>query len=112
MIAALLLGSALVHPAADLESSIQDPGRREEMRLCVPALSERAGGEVVSIKVTNATHSGKRTMLRGEMRVLLRPPPPRPGEMAPLHIINAHFAYQCWLKGSKVVRTRLSTVPN
>ena len=110
MIAAPLLGVALglFQPAGDWASSIGDPESRAAMKLCLPALSARAGGEVASINLMSLAHSGSRTVLRGQMRILLRPAPPRPGEMAPMHIVNARFAFQCRLKGSKVVGTRIT----
>jgi hypothetical protein len=114
MFAASLLGSALalVQPVADWESSIQDPGRREAMRLCVPSLSARAKGEVTSVNIARETRSGSRTVLEGQMRVLLRPSSAGPGEMAPMHIINARFTFRCSLRGSRVVGARVSYVPN
>ena len=110
MIAVLLLGSMLSQPAADWESSIQDPGRREAMRLCVPALAARARGEVASVNLISVARSARRTVMRGQMGVLQHPPPPKPGEMAPMHIVNARFAFRCWLSGSRAVRIRVTAL--
>ena len=98
MMTAVLLGWTLAstHPAGDVATTVQDPKDRQ-VALCMAALSARAGGEVVSISVSGAKRFGSRAILRGEMRVLQRPSPARPGEMAPVHIINARFAYRCWL---------------
>jgi hypothetical protein len=113
MMTAILLAWLLspIAPAGDLGTTIRSPRDRQAAMLCIPALAARARGEVASISVSSARRSGSHLYLRGEMRVLRRPPPPRPGEMAPAHIINAHLAYQCWLSGSTVSRS-LSPSPS
>jgi hypothetical protein len=109
---AVLLGWTLAsaQPVRDVATTVQEPKTRQAA-LCVPALSARTGGAVASISVSGAKRFGSRADLRGEMNVLQRPPPP-PGEMAPPYVINARFAYRCWLDGSRVIRAQVRPLRN
>jgi hypothetical protein len=109
----VLLGWTLAsaQPVRDVATTVQDAKDRQAA-LCVSALSARAGGEVASISVSGVKRFGSRADLRGEMNVFQRPPPPSPGEMAPPHVINARFAYRCWLDASRVIRVQIRPLRN
>lgn len=102
----LLLALGVVAAAApsDPAAGIADAATRQAAMACESALGTAAGGELQAIAVESLRRSPTRTVLKGTIRVLLRPPPAPPGELSAAHVINAKMGYQCTLSGPKVVK--------
>jgi hypothetical protein len=106
----LALGAAVapvqadVPARADPAAAILDPVRREAAGLCEPALAQEANGTVESIRVESSKRSGRQMTLSGDIQVFQKAAPPRPGELAPHHVISANFAFRCMICGHKVVK--------
>lgn len=99
-------GGPIVGHAADVDPFVAIAARssRTAAQRCAPLLVRKAGGTLNSIDVSRIARSGGRTTISGTMRLFLRPPPPAPGEMSPMHVINARFAYHCSLSGNRPMR--------
>jgi hypothetical protein len=103
MIAFLWLGPL----AADLSQTIADPAQRRAAGRCEARLARAAGGEISTLDVTSFHQSGRRTTLKGTLRVLQKPKT-RPGEMTPTHVIVMPYSYQCRLEGGRRPRIKLA----
>ena len=102
-------GPIIGHAAGeDAYSAIASPAARLVARRCGPTLERRAGGTLSAIEVSRTSRSGTRTTISGTMRALLRPKPAAAGEMTPMHIVAARFAFRCTVSGTHVRRATVS----
>jgi hypothetical protein len=92
--------------AADV-SQIADPAHRQAAQQCQAGLARKGGGEVSDLAVTGYHRIGRRITVKGTMSVLKRPVA-RPGEMAPDHVLNLRYAWQCRLNGRAAPRIGIS----
>ena len=77
---------------------------RSQLRLCRPLLEHSVGGTLSAIAVSKVRHSGSRTSIAGVARAFLRARPAPPGQMSPMHVINARFSYVCHFRGQTPIR--------
>ena len=94
-------------PAVDAAQTIADPAQRRAAAQCAPSLARKAGGELSTIDVAGYHHTGRRTTLKGTIRILQKPAA-RPGEMTPTHVVVMNYSYQCRLDGRKMPRIKLN----
>lgn len=108
MILMLSMGVLAASPQIDPAAGISDVANRRAAVACESALGSAAGGELQSISVKSASRTGSRTVLKGTIRVFLKPAPPPPGELSAPHIINARMHYQCRIAGDNVVKATVT----
>jgi hypothetical protein len=100
-----LLWTAIV--AAGTPQTSADPAQQNAAEQCRPALGRKVKGELADITVSEFHRRGTKTLLKGQMAVLERPPI-RPGEMSPTHVRNVSYAYDCQLSGRAPAKVRVS----
>lgn len=105
-------GPILGHAADDDPfTAIVSPASKLAAQRCAPLLERRARGELSTIDVSSRTRSGSRTTIRGVMRAFVRPAAAAPGEMTPMHVINAPFSFRCTLSKARPIVARVSRLP-
>jgi hypothetical protein len=80
--------------AADESQMMVDSSRARAELQCRTAIASKVKAEVSELSVGNYRKIGRTTILNGTVTALQRPVT-RPGEMAPMHIINLRYYYHC-----------------
>ena len=106
-------GGPIVGHAADDDpfAAIASSASRNAARRCAPLLERQVGGTLSAIQVSSRAQGRSRTVIRGTIRVFLRPLAAPPGEATPAHIVNARFAYRCTLSGVGKAHATVTRLP-
>jgi hypothetical protein len=93
--------------AVGAPAALADPGHREAVQRCQPALARKVKGDAENVTVVEFRKTGRASLLKGEVEVQQRAAG-HPGELTPHHILSIRYSYECRFTGNAAPRVRVS----